>query len=306
MSLAGAEFAPAQLPGTYNSHYVYPSATSVAYFKAKGMDTVRLPFLWERLQPALNQGFDAAELSRLTGFVQQVTATGVNVVLDPHNYARYRGHLIGSAQVPDAAFADFWSRMARLFKDNNKVVFGLMNEPHDMPTEQWLASANAALAAIRAAGAGNVVTVPGNAWTGAHSWQQSWYGSANGTVMRGIVDPGRNMVFEVHQYLDADSSGTSSTCVSATIGSERLQAFTTWLRTHGYRALLGELGAAANPTCNQAIANMLDHLQANADVWAGWTWWAAGPWWGDYMYSIEPSGTTDKPQMSVLQPYLAR
>jgi aryl-phospho-beta-D-glucosidase BglC (GH1 family) len=306
VSLAGAEFAPEQVPGTYDTHYVYPSAASVSYFKGKGMDTVRLPFLWERLQPALNQSFDATELSRLTSFVQQVTATGVNVVLDPHNYARYRGNLIGSSQVPNAAFADFWSRLATLFKDNNKVIFGLMNEPHDMPTEQWLAGANAGLAAIRATGAGNVVTVPGNAWTGAHSWQENWYGTANGTVMKGIVDPGRNMVFEVHQYLDGDSSGNADTCVSNTIGSERLRDFTTWLRSNGYRALLGELGGAANSTCNQAVANMLDHVRANADVWAGWTWWAAGPWWANYMYSIEPSGTTDKPQMSVLQPYLSR
>ncbi|MEP6873244.1 MAG: glycoside hydrolase family 5 protein [Burkholderiales bacterium] len=306
VSLAGAEFAPGNLPGTFNTDYTYPTAASVSYFKGKGMDTVRLPFLWERLQPSLNQGFNAAELARLTGFVQQVTATGVTVILDPHNYARYGGNLIGSGAVPNAAFADFWSRLATQFKGNDKVVFGLMNEPHDMPTEQWLAAANAALAAIRTAGASNAVTVPGNAWTGAHSWQQTWYGTANGSVMKGIVDPGRNMVFEVHQYLDGDSSGTSSTCVSTTIGSERLKDFTLWLRANGYRALLGELGGAANDTCNKAVANMLDHLQANSDVWAGWTWWAAGPWWGNYMYSIEPSGTTDKPQMAVLQPYLVK
>jgi endoglucanase len=304
VSLAGAEFAPEQLPGTYNSHYVYPGAGSVAYFKTKGMNTVRLPFLWERLQPTLNQAFDSAELARLTGFVQQVTATGVTVLLDPHNYARYRGKLIGSSDVPHAAFADFWSRLANQFKDNDKVMFGLMNEPHDMPTEQWLSSANAALAAIRATGARQVVTVPGNAWTGAHSWLENWYGTPNGTVMKGIVDPGRNMVFEVHQYLDADSSGTRDTCVSATIGVERLGAFTGWLRSNGYRALLGEFGGAANDTCNKAVDNMLRYIEGNADVWSGWTWWAAGPWWGNYMYSIEPSGAADKPQMGVLHPHL--
>jgi endoglucanase len=40
-------------------------------------------------------------------------------------------------------------------------------------------------------------------------------------------------------------------------------------------------------------------------VWQGWTWWAAGPWWGGYMFSIEPTnGTTDKPQMKVIEPFL--
>ena len=52
------------------------------------------------------------------------------------------------------------------------------------------------------------------------------------------------------------------------------------------------------------MANTLGHLESNADVWSGWTWWAAGPWWGSYMYSLEPSGATDKPQMSTLAPFL--
>jgi len=277
---------------------------SVGYFHAKGMNLVRLPFRWERLQPTLSQAFDAAELARLSAFVDGATAEGVTVLLDPHNYARYRGALIGSASVPNAAFADFWSRLAGQFKGNARVAFGLMNEPNTMPTEQWLAAANAALAAIRSAGATNLVTVPGNAWTGAHSWSQNWYGTPNATVMKGIVDPGSNMLFEVHQYLDADSSGTSANCVSATIGVERLQEFTSWLRSNGHRALLGEVAGGDNATCAAALTQMLGHLQLNSDVWRGWTWWAAGPWWGSYMYSIEPNGTVDKPQMSTLAPFL--
>jgi endoglucanase len=303
-SLAGAEFGETRLPGTYNTDYVYPSKSSADYFKSKGMNVSRLPFLWERLQPALNQPFDATEWSRLKAFVDQVTATGMLVMLDPHNYARYRGNLVGSSAVPNAAFADLWSRLATAFKNNPKVVFGLMNEPHDMSTEQWLSAANAAIAAIRAAGATNVITVPGNGWTGAYSWLGNGYGTPNGTVMKGVVDPGNNFVFELHQYLDGDSSGKSATCTSATIGAERLAEVTAWLRSNGRRAVLGELGAASNDTCNQAVAGTLAYLKANADVWSGWVWWAAGPWWGDYMYSIEPANNTDKPQMSVLQPYL--
>lgn len=303
-SLASAEFKPSALPGTYNTDYVYPTVASVTYFKNKGMNTVRLPFLWERLQPTLNQGFDGAEMGRLANFVGQVTSTGVTVILDPHNYARYRGNLIGSSAVPNAAFADFWTRLATQFKDNDKVVFGLMNEPHTMSTEQWVSAANAGIAAIRATGAKQVITVPGNAWTGAHSWSQDFYGTPNATAFKNIVDPGKNMVVEVHQYLDSDSSGTVETCTSGTIGAERLAAFTSWARTNGYRAFLGEFGGAPNATCHQAIDGMLSHLENNSDVWVGWTWWAAGPWWGNYPYSIEPSGTTDKPQMTVLSQHL--
>ena len=304
VNLAGAEFASGQLPGRHDTDYVYPSVASVAYYRGKGMNTVRLPFLWERLQPVLNQPFDGAEMGRLTNFVGQVTSTGVTVILDPHNYARYRGQLIGSAAVPNAAFADLWSRLATAFKGNDRVVFGLMNEPHSMPTEQWMSAANAGIAAIRAAGARQTITVPGNAWTGAHSWSKNTYGTPNATAIQAITDPGDNFVVEVHQYLDADSSGTAEACTSATIGAERLAGFTAWARANGYRALLGEFAGAANPTCQQAIDGMLSHLEANPDVWSGWTWWAAGPWWGNYPFSIEPAGGMDKPLMSVLVPHL--
>lgn len=305
VNLAGADFGEGTLPGTYGTHYIYPEVSSATYFRNKGMNTIRLPFRWERLQPTLMQAFNATEIGRLTTFVNGVTAQGMTVIIDPHNYARWHGKIIGSSEVPNSAFADFWSRLATQFKDNSKVVFGLMNEPNNMPTEQWLSAANAAIAAIRATGANNTITVPGNAWTGAHSWSQNWYGTPNATVMKGLNDPSRNMVIEVHQYLDGNSSGTDANCVSTTIGRERLQDFTGWLRTNGYRAFLGEFASGDNATCNQAMTDMLTYLQANADVWQGWTWWAAGPWWGGYMFSIEPTnGTTDKPQMKVIAPFL--
>lgn len=51
---------------------------------------------------------------------------------------------------------------------------------------------------------------------------------------------------EMHQYLDSDGSGTSATCVSATIGAERLAAATAWLKQTGLKGFLGELGAGSN------------------------------------------------------------
>src|SRR5205814_466607 len=130
----------------------------------------------------------AAELARLDAFVSYATQKGAYVLLDPHNYARYYGGVIGSG-VAQSAFADFWSRLAAHFASNARVVFGVMNEPNSMSTELWLADANAAIAAIRQAGATQLILVPGNAWTGAHSWFANSYGTPNGTVMLRVVDP---------------------------------------------------------------------------------------------------------------------
>ncbi|TMA31080.1 MAG: glycoside hydrolase family 5 protein [Deltaproteobacteria bacterium] len=316
VNLAGAEFGESQLPGTYGSNYTYPSSAEIDYYLDVGLDTFRVPFRWERLQRAPFGALDAGESARLSGVVAYATGHGARVILDPHNYARYSGALVGSGSLPNSAFADFWSRVAAQYKSNPRVIFGLMNEPHDMPTEQWVAAANAAIAAIRAAGAQNLILVPGNAWTGAHSWSDSWYGTPNATAMLNIVDPSHNFAFEVHQYLDADSSGTSAGVAGATIGSQRLAGFTQWCRSHGYRALLGEfavagaaIGTGSSQIGDEALGDMLDYMQQNADVWLGWTWWAGGPWWGDYMFTLEPQNLgqpteTGRPQLAVLRVHL--
>ncbi len=234
INLAGAEFAESSLPGTHGKEYVYPDGkyasgySSPSYFAKKGMNVFRLPFRWERLQPQRNEPFDKTELERLQTTVKNLRALGVKVILDPHNYARYKKDVIGSAALPSRDFADFWQRLATLYKADDGIIFGLMNEPKEMKSEQWRDAANEAIAAIRKTGAKNLVLVPGNGWTGAHSWMQNWYGTANGELMLTIVDPADNYAFEVHQYMDKDSSGGGDECVSETIGAERMKVFTDW------------------------------------------------------------------------------
>ncbi|MBI5531387.1 MAG: glycoside hydrolase family 5 protein [Deltaproteobacteria bacterium] len=303
VNLSCAEFAAGKIPGSYGTDYIYPSADEVDYFVGKGMNTFRLPFLWERLQPASPGPLDATEETRLSTIVSHALGKGAYVILDPHNYARYYGTVMGEGNAI-AALADLWSRLAGKYKAEPHVLFGLMNEPNGLATETWRDAANASIKAIRDAGASNLILVPGNAWTGAHSWSSDWYGTANAVAMLDIVDPGNNYVFEVHQYLDSDSSGTSDQCVSTTIGSERLQGFTDWARTHGKQAFLGEFAGARNDTCYQAVDDMLSYFDQNRDVWMGWTWWAAGPWWGDYMFTLEPDNGADRPQMAILAPHL--
>lgn len=304
VSLSGAEYNSTSLPGKYGFQYTYPSLSAVDYFQSKGMNLVRLPFLWERLQPTLYTTLDPVELQRLTTFVNATTAKGVTVLIDPHNYGRYRQQVVGSTGVPHSAFGDFWSRLATTFKGNPKVIFGLMNEPYGMATENWVGAANEAIRRIRATGATNTIAVPGNAWSGAYSWAANWYGTPNAQALLQIVDSGNNTVFEVHQYLDTDSSGTTGNCVSTTIGAQRLQVFTDWLRANGKRGLLGEFAAANNETCRIALAGMLAYMQTHSDVWVGWSYWLAGAWSSNDAFSIQPVSGVDKPQMQLLTPYL--
>ena len=303
-NLAGADFGDSVLPGTFGSDYTYPDAGEVDTFTAKGMRVFRLPFRWERLQQAQLAEFDVAEQMRMDTVVNYATGKGAYVLLDPHNFARYYGNIIGQSVVPVTAFTDFWSRLAAHYRNNDRVIFGLMNEPNTMSTELWISDANAAITAIRATGATNLILVPGNDWSGAADWGKNWYGTPNAIAMLSIKDSGNNYAYEVHQYLDSDGSGTHDACVSATIGSQRLAFLTSWLRNHHKRAFLGEFGASTNATCLAALDDLLTHLDKNSDVFLGWTYWAAGPWWGDYFLSIEPVNGVDRPQMTVLSRHL--
>ncbi|HVK89977.1 MAG TPA: glycoside hydrolase family 5 protein [Mycoplana sp.] len=300
INLAGAEFG--ELPGAYGKDYIYPGDETIGYFAGKGFNAVRLPFRWERLQPRLGKAFDPAERKRLVDAVKRLRGAGLAVVLDPHNYAYYGDKRIGSPEVPVEAFADFWRRLAAEFKGDAAISFGLMNEPHDVAAADWLTAVNAAIAAIRGAGAANLVYVPGTVWTGAHSWESERPGGANGTVMLGVVDPARNYAYEVHQYLDADFSGTHESCEAADTAVAALERFTTWLRTHKKRGFLGEFGAPARPECLAGLSRMLDVVQANPDVWTGWTYWAAGEWWPETEpLNIQPTAKGDRPQLQALQ-----
>jgi endoglucanase len=304
VNIAGAEFGSA-IPGRPGTDYFYPTDATIDYFAAKGMNVLRIPFRWERLQPTLSGPLDEAEAARLDAVVKRARAKGLRVALDVHNYAAYRKQPIGSGAVPAAALADLWGRLAARYKGDGSIIFGLMNEPKGLRTETWLEAANAAIAEIRRQGARNLVLVPGNGWTGAHSWFASGYGTANAKVMLGVTDPANNYAYEVHQYLDGNFSGTHPRCQSESIGADKLKAFTDWLRRNHRRGFLGEFGGGADATCLAAIDAMLGFIDANADVWIGWTYWAAGPWPRDYFTSLEPIDGRDRPQMAVLSKHLA-
>lgn len=242
-----------------------------------GYNAFRVDFLMERLVPnQMTSSFDAAYLKNLTEVVNFITNAGATAVLDPHNYGRYYGNIITDT----AAFTTFWTNLAKQFGSNSGVVFDTNNEYNTMDQNLVLQLNQAAINGIRAAGATNYIFVEGNAWSGAWSW------NTTNTNMVSLTDPQNKIVYEMHQYLDSDSSGTSPDCVSAQIGVQRVVGATSWLRANGKIGIIGEFAGGPNAVCQSAVTGLLDHLKENSDVWMGALWWAGGPWWGDYMYSF--------------------
>jgi endoglucanase len=306
INLAGAEFG--KIPGAHGREYLYPPRKHFDYFRDLGFTLIRLPFKWERLQPELNAPFAPEEQALLAAAVRHATGGGQQLIIDPHNFAKRRiaadgwatEHSIGSNAVPITAFADFWSRLSTLFKDDERVVFGLMNEPVGIKVDAWLQVANAAIVAIRETGATNLILVPGIEYSGAHSWHR-----LRNTAMAGVVDPINRFAFDVHQYFDRDSSGTKPDAMSGTIGSERIEAFQDWARQNGFKAVLGEFNGGRNRTSYNALNDLCQEMSANTDVWLGWAAWAGGPRWpDDEMFNLEPwrDGRT-REQTAILAKY---
>jgi|GEM_PF-2738317 Endoglucanase len=305
VNLSAAGFGT-NLPGVHGTDYIYPSPSHLDYYKARGIELIRFPFKWERLQHALNGPLDSAELARLDAFLDEVERRGMRVVLDMHNYGRRKvagaTYVIGSPQVPRSAFQDVWARIAEHVKDRDCLWgYGIMNEPYGMGVHTWKDSAQYAVNGIRSHDTRHAILIPGDQYSGAHWWL------THSADLHEIVDPADNLVFEAHQYFDNDSSGTYDSSydgegATPLTGVSRLASFVDWCDTHGVRGYVGEYGVPDDdPRWLTVLDNALSFLAANG---ISGTYWAGGPWWGDYALSLEPRRVHDEaPQMSVLIPY---
>ena len=307
VNIAGLEFSSSKLPGTLNSSYCCVSPPEMSYYKSRGAKTIRLPFLWERLQPTLGGSFSQSYLALIDAAVSQAQNLGMSIVLDAHQYGRRRQngqlYIIGQSNTVTAAhFAQMWRMLATRYR-SRPVIYGLVNEPHDQDKATLVNVQNAAISAIRGAGARQLILASGTAWSGAHSWVSS----GNAQAMLGIRDPNNNYAFDVHQYLDSDSSGTSGTCVVDS--GKRLAPFTTWAKQNHKRGFLGEFAGGTSGACATELSKLLSHVANNRDVWLGWTAWGGGDWWdNDYPFVLRPaslSNPVDRPQMATLRRYWA-
>ena len=303
VNIAGAEINLGKSGARLFYDYIYPTRQEIEYFSAKGFKIIRIPFDIDRMQPRRQGPLNETELALLDEVVQVALAKNLKVLLDPHNFGSFKdssgvNRVVGvDSQLPAVMLSDFWSRMAQVYKDSESVYFGLMNEPHDHSATQWKAVAVESVKAIRATGAKNKIMIPGTAWTGAHSW----ISSGNAAAWKGFSDI--NFAFEVHQYLDSDSSGTHAECIEG--AAEAVKDVTAWAAENNYELFLGEIGWSSSSLCQSEAQKLMSYLRAHSHVWLGYSYWTSGPWYGDYMFTLEPRGlgtaeVIDRPQMSVL------
>jgi endoglucanase len=300
INLSSAALNDDSTPGVYGKDYIYPSPEDLDYYASKGFAVVRLPYLWERLQRAPFGALDSAELGRINDFVASARARHVRVILSPHNFGRYRlggkSMLIGTAGLPVEAFADFSYKVATAFAGNDAIyALSLMNEPHDSKGT-WQQTAQAGLDAIRKADRERLVLAPGDQWSEAAKWRRY-----NDDFL--LDDPAGRILYEAHQYFDADHTGTykvgyTLSGASPDRGVEWVRPFVEWLKQRGQKGIITEFGVPNGDARWLELAQRLLVYLAGEKI--PWTYWAGGPWWGDYALSAQPKNGVDAPIMAVL------
>jgi endoglucanase len=320
--------------------YPVHSTQVIDYLAGKHVNVIRFLFSWERMQSTLNGPIPAATSGNYKAYFDDYKrivdyATNVKnmvVIMEPWQAsasggvggASWRGNVVGSGVVADAHFADFWSKMAAVYASNPRIAIGLVNEPNNTSTMTWFATAQAAITAIRGAGFAGDIHVPGNGWTGAGNWTDSWYDTGSPQrsnaygwmnargVGQPLLDPLGKLVASVHTYADSDAGGSTADVVSGTISRERVKVAVDWARANQLQVFIGEIGMYAGATNASANWNdFIGYANANADALIGFAWWGCGApgWWNDVAasggghFSITPTNGTsgDTVNMTMIQ-----
>lgn len=315
--------------GAEYSWETYATTSDLDYLKSKGIRLLRVPFAWEKMQPSLNGPLDPAELARMKTFLDAVGARDMSAIIDMHNYARYivnwaslgnigtgnertKGSIIGSTEVPYAAYQDVWTKLAAALKGHSGLAgYDIMNEPNKMPNPTvWPTAAQYAVNGIRSVDLETTIYVEGDHWAGASTWLQY---NAN----LHIVDPANRLVYEAHAYFD-DTSGTYKKTydeygATPTRGVEQIQPFLTWLKQKNVRGFVGEFGVPQDdPRWITVLDNFIKALVANNVPGAYWQYTYRTPagvnWWPNphEVMAVTPSQGWGMPQLEILRRHAQR
>lgn len=101
------------------------------------------------------------------------------------------------------------------------------------------------MSAIRNAGAeSQYILLPGTGYTSAQGFVSD--GSAAALINITNLDGSTtNLIFDVHQYLDSDGSGTHTNCVTDHV-ADTFTPLASYLRQNKRMALLSEIGGGSN------------------------------------------------------------
>ncbi|KAF8846566.1 glycoside hydrolase [Acephala macrosclerotiorum] len=256
------------------------------------MNIFRFPVSWQFLvNNQLGGTLDSTNFGKYDQLVQACLGTGTYCAIDIHNFARWNNQIIGqSPGVTNDQFTSLWTQLATKYASSTKVIFGLMNEPHDLDVPTRATTVQVAVTAIRNAGASSqMILMPGTNFASAGQFVSS--GSAD--ALLAVTNPygsTTGLIYDLHKYLDVDNSGTHAECTTDNI-ADAFQIAADYLRTNGRQALVSETGAGSTSSCFTDFCAQNAFLNENSDVFLGYIAWAAGSFATSYV--LHPQSQTE-------------
>lgn len=280
----------------------FPNKEELAYFAEYGMNTYRIPIRWSYAQAELEGPLNQDYVAELIASTQLYLEHGFNVIVDLHSYMRFQpdssiepshaGQVVSAQQL-----TDIWDKLSDVLLHLTKeyphqLIFDLMNEPmKDLPSIEVLDRYNTVIHMLREKNINNLILLEGAHWSGMHSWlsEKDQKGQTNADVFipEMIKDPVNNYAINVHQYFDTDHSGTHVACTN--LPETKIKDFIAWTEKHRLRFMVTELGGADAGNCHEMIKDFLT-LTHKSEQFLGWTLWAGGRHWGEYMLSNYKNG----------------
>lgn len=291
--------------GTFTNNPHTPPAAQFPHFSAEGANLYRVPFAWQQMTPVLGGSINTSFLAQYNATVQAAldSSADAHVIIDLHNYARWNGKIIAQGGPTNTQFASVWSQLSKFYGANDRLIFGIMNEPHDLDIAAWATSVQYVVNDIRAAGATNYLLIPGSNYTSAQ-----YFPTYSGPHLLNLTDPlggtGR-LIFDVHKYLDSDNSGTHPDCVTNNVAI--LETLVHWLEASGNRqALLSETGGGNTASCKTFLGQELAYVNSTYPTLVGYSIWAAGAFDSSYVLSVTPfrNETDQSLWTNAVKPYL--
>ena len=270
INLSGMEFSVGTDGNFHPKGYTPFDSKQIDDFISKKMSIIRIPFGWQFLTPQIGGDFEQDYANQYFGYVDKSLAAGAYTIIDLHNYARWNGKIVGQSEISDDSLVSLWKKIAQKYNDKPKIIFGLMNEPHDLDLNRWKQTVQTVVNAIREIGAKQMILIPGDDWTHAESFPR-WY-----SVMKDVKNPDgsfENLILELHAYLD-DGSGTQSSCKQNTV--DQLQKVQQILKQDNRQAMLTETGGGSDQNCATMLKQQLGYLTSQPEQFIGFTIWAAG------------------------------
>jgi aryl-phospho-beta-D-glucosidase BglC (GH1 family) len=248
-----------------------PSLEWNPYGEGISQSDVQLMASWNAniVRVAINQGYwlpgsvayNSDYPAQVAQVVEWIKEAGMDVILDLHWSDKGNlGNWPGQQRMADENSREFWSQVAAAYKDDERVLFELYNEPHDVSWQVWLEGGNSGdgfqvvgmqelYDTVRATGANNLVLVGG----------LDYAYDLSGVPQHRVT--GYNIVYVSHPY---DFNGKQPSDWEGD-----------WGFMHQTDPLfVTEFGSF---DCNPNYAQqLLDYAEARGLSWSAWGWYPGG------------------------------